>query len=211
LLLYWFGALKCHMPASELTALLILATAMSFTPGPNTALSTALAANHGLRHAMRFVLAVPVGWALLLVACAFGLGALVTQWPPLRGVIKWTGLAYLLWMAWGLAGRGTLGSADPKRFDVGFWQGVALQFVNIKAWMLALTITAGWVAVVSPTLPRLLIVLPIMMSFALASNLLYALIGAALRGWLVQGSRLLWFNRVLAAVLVATVVWMARL
>ncbi|MEO7886906.1 MAG: LysE family translocator, partial [Polaromonas sp.] len=31
----------------EFTALLVLATAMSFSPGPNTTLSTALGANHG--------------------------------------------------------------------------------------------------------------------------------------------------------------------
>ena len=49
----------------EFTALLVLATAMSFSPGPNTTLSTALAANGGLPRAMRFVVAVPVGWTLL--------------------------------------------------------------------------------------------------------------------------------------------------
>lgn len=48
------------------TALLVLATAMSFTPGPHTTLSTALAANHGLRRAMPFVCAVPVGRGSLL-------------------------------------------------------------------------------------------------------------------------------------------------
>ena len=50
---------------------------MSFSPGPNTTLSTALAANGGLPRAMRFVWAVPVGWSLLLGLCAAGLGALV--------------------------------------------------------------------------------------------------------------------------------------
>mgnify|MGYP006977463854 FL=1 len=50
------------MPWSEFTALLLLATAVSFTPGPNTTLSTAIAANRGLRGALRFVCAVPVGW-----------------------------------------------------------------------------------------------------------------------------------------------------
>ncbi len=199
------------MTGAEFTALLLLATAMSFTPGPNTTLSTALAANLGLRRALRFVLAVPVGWSLLLVACALGLGALVTQWPPLRLAIHWGGLAYLLWLAWGLARRGSLGSADPRRFEVGFWQGVLLQFVNIKAWMLALTISAGWIASHPPIAPRLAIVVPVMVAFALASNLTYALIGSALRGWLAQGRRLLWFNRVLAGVLVATAAWMATL
>ena len=51
------------MPLEELTALLPLATAMSFSPGPNTTLSTALAANRGLPTALHFVLTVPVGWA----------------------------------------------------------------------------------------------------------------------------------------------------
>ena len=64
------------MPTSELWTLLVLATAMSFTPGPNTTLSTALAANFGLRRALPFVCAVPVGWGLLLALCSLGLGAL---------------------------------------------------------------------------------------------------------------------------------------
>ena len=72
------------MPLVEFTALLVLATAMSFTPGPNTTLSTALAANRGLPAAMRFVVAVPVGWSLLLVLCAAGLGAVVVAVPALR-------------------------------------------------------------------------------------------------------------------------------
>lgn len=199
------------MSAAEFSALLLLATAMSFTPGPNTTLSTALAANFGFRRSLRFVFAVPVGWSLLLVACALGLGALITQWPPLRLAIQWGGLAYLLWMAWGLARRDTLGAADPRRFDIGFWQGVLLQFVNIKAWMLALTISAGWIASHPPIAPRLAIVVPVMVAFALASNLTYALIGSALRGWLAQGRRLAWFNRALAGVLVVTALWMGTL
>jgi threonine/homoserine/homoserine lactone efflux protein len=53
--------------------LLLLATASSFTPGPNTTLSTALAANFGLRRAMALS-AVPVGWSLLLALCSAGVG-----------------------------------------------------------------------------------------------------------------------------------------
>ena len=65
----------------EFTALLVLATAMSFSPGPNTTLSTTLAANGGLPRAMRFVVAVPVGWILLLALCAAVVAAgTVTAW-----------------------------------------------------------------------------------------------------------------------------------
>jgi threonine/homoserine/homoserine lactone efflux protein len=199
------------MPATELAALLIFATAMSFTPGPNTTLAAALGANHGLRHAMRFVLAVPFGWGLLLLACVLGLGSLVQAEPALRGLLKWGGLAVMLWLAWGLAQRRSLGSAEGGRFDVGFGRGVALQFVNVKAWMNALLISAGWVTVAEPIGPRLAVVLPLMMAFGFASNFTYALAGSALRRWLAQGARLVVFNRLMAAVLVATALWMAWL
>ena len=80
------------MPPAELAALLLFATAMSFTPGPNTLLSAALAANGGLRRALPFILAVPSGWSLMLLASAGGLGALVQAAPMLRGAIKALGL-----------------------------------------------------------------------------------------------------------------------
>ena len=198
------------MPLHEFTALLILATAMSFSPGPNTTLSTAMAANHGLRHSLRFVAAVPVGWSLLLVLCALGIGALITGMPALRWGIKALGIAYLLWLAFKLSGSGQLAQAQPAQLRVGFVQGVLLQFVNIKAWLLALTIGAGWVAGQADFTARMLVVLPVMAFYALSSNLLYACIGAALRQWLATGRRLLWFNRGMAALLVLTALWMLR-
>ncbi|MCL5741609.1 MAG: LysE family transporter, partial [Betaproteobacteria bacterium] len=166
------------MPPVEFTALLALATAMSFSPGPNTTLSTALAANRGLRHAMRFVCAVPVGWSALLLLCAGGLGAAVVAVPALRWAIKAVGIAYLVWLAWKLSQSGQLGEADAARMDVGFWQGAALQFVNIKAWLLSLTIVAGWIVGREDSLQRLAVVLPVMALFALTSNFAYASVGA---------------------------------
>ena len=135
------------MTAAEFSALLILAAASSFTPGPNTTLSTALAANRGLRGALHFVAAVPVGWGLLFTFCAVGLGSLVMALPPLRWAIMLAGVAYLLWLARRLWGSDQLSTADQSRLDVSFVQGVLLQFLNIKAWMLALSIVAGIVTV----------------------------------------------------------------
>jgi threonine/homoserine/homoserine lactone efflux protein len=199
------------MPWPELLTLLLFATLMSFTPGPNTTLAAALAANHGLRRAMRFVLGVPIGWGLLLLACALGLGGVLEAAPVLRGAVKWAGLAYMLWLAWVLARSSRLAQAGGGGLDIGMLQGITLQFVNIKAWMAALLVSAGWVTSADALLPRLALVLPLMMAFGFASNFTYALVGSALRDWLAQGRRLLVFNRVLAGVLVATALWMARL
>lgn len=204
------------MTASEFSALLVLATATSFTPGPNTTLSTALAANGGLPRALRFIAAVPVGWGLLFTLCAAGVGSLVVAVPALRWAILVGGTAYLLWLARRLWGSRSLSSVDNSRLNVGFWQGVGLQFLNIKAWMLALSIVAGWIAGQADAQQRFVSVLPVLLAFAFVSNLSYALVGSLLRHWLTgpvvngqpSGARLLVFNRLMALALVLTAAWM---
>ena len=181
-----------RMSTQEWWALLVLATATSFTPGPNTTLSATLAANGGLRAAMRFVLSVPVGWGLLLLIGSLGFGALVLALPPLRWVIVLTGSGYLLWLAWRLANSHQLQDLSAASLRVGFWQGVGLQFLNIKAWMMALS------------------------AYALLSNLAYASVGSVLRHWLAgpivegqaTGGRLRRFNQTMALALVLTAAWM---
>lgn len=195
------------MTAAELSALLLLATATSFTPGPNTTLSTALAANRGLRGALHFVLAVPVGWGLLFTLSAAGLGSLVVAAPALRWAIVLGGVGYLLWLAWRLWGSGRLGEANQAQLEVSFVQGVLLQFLNIKAWMISLSIVAGWVAGHPDLGQRYLQILPLMLFFAFSSNFTYALVGSLLRHWLAQGQRLFAFNRMMAIALVGTAVW----
>lgn len=204
------------MTASEFSALLVLATATSFTPGPNTTLSTALAANGGLPRALRFIAAVPVGWGLLFTLCAAGVGSLVVAVPALRWAILVGGTAYLLWLARRLWGSRSLSTVDSSRLNVGFWQGVGLQFLNIKAWMLALSIVAGWIAGQADAPQRFVSVLPVLLAFAFVSNLSYALVGSLLRHWLTgpvvngqpSGVRLLVFNRLMALALVLTAAWM---
>ena len=217
--LYWycvdFNYKVWCMTWQEFMALLVLATAMSFTPGPNTTLSTALAANGGLRRAMPFVCAVPLGWSALLLVCAWGVGALVLAVPLLAWAVKAVGVAYLLWLAGKLSQARQLSEASAAALSVGFWQGVALQFVNIKAWMLALAIVSGWVAGRADSTQRLAIVVPTMLCFAFTSNILYAAMGSLLRDWLCgpegTGQRLRMFNQAMALVLVATAIWMATL
>lgn len=202
-----------RMNATETTALLALCTAMSFTPGPNTMLATALAANHGLGATLRFCLAVPAGWVVLMLVSGLGLGTLLIQLPALRLAVQWLGVAYLVWLAWKLSRSASMAQADASGLRIGFWNGVGLQFVNIKAWMLALTLSAGWVvsAAGQPApnpIERLAMICVLMSLFAFTSNFTYAVLGALLRSMLAQGQRLLWFNRAMALVLLLTAIWM---
>jgi len=197
------------MTAVEFSAFLVLATAMSFTPGPNTTMAAAMGANWGLKPAMRFVWGVPMGWGALLLLCASGVGALVMAAPALKGAIKAVGIVYLVWLAYKLSRSGQLAETQNGHL-LGFWQAIGLQFVNVKAWLLALAIVAGWIVGFQDALARLAIVLPVMLFYAFASNFLYASVGALLRSWLAQGQRLLWFNRAMALILVLTAVWMVK-
>lgn len=204
------------MSTQEWWALLTLATATSFTPGPNTTLSATLAANGGLRAALRFVVAVPVGWGMLLLIGSLGFGAMVLAAPALRWVIALAGSAYLVWLAWRLANSHRLHDLPQAPLRVGFWQGVGLQFLNIKAWMMALSIVAGWISGQADAVGRFVQVLPVMMLYALLSNLAYASVGSVLRHWLAgpfvagqaTGHRLRRFNQSMALALVLTAAWM---
>ena len=85
---------------------------------------------------------------------------------------------------------------------------MALQFVNIKGWMLALSIAAGWLNDPDTLWVRAAWVLPLMALYGFSSNLLYAWVGSQLRQWLQVGSRLAWFNKSMGGLLAATAAWM---
>lgn len=201
------------MTIAEYTALLLLGLAVSFTPGPNTALSAAMGAQGGLKRALPFVLAVPFGWGLLLAGSMMGIGAVLANVSGARLGVALLGTAYLLWLAKRIATAPALPVDAPEgssKVTAGFTSGVVLQFVNIKAWMLSFSIVAGWLTGPAATLERFLVVLPTLMAFAFLSNLLYAWMGAALRQWLQQGTRLKRFNRSMAGVLCLTAAWMLK-
>jgi threonine/homoserine/homoserine lactone efflux protein len=194
----------------ELTALLVLSTAASFTPGPNTALSTAIAANQGLRAALKFIVSVPIGWGLLLSLCMVGMGQLVLAAPALRWLIMLGGTLDLFVDGLQFVGHAAIrAQADSKAFEHHiFARCGGSVFLNIKAWMFALSVVAGWVLGKDNALERCLVLLPLMMGYGLCSSLTYALMGSLLRDRLSHGDRLLVFNRSMAVALVLTAVWM---
>lgn len=88
--------------------------------------------------------------------------------------------------------------AGSSRLSVTFWHGVMLQFVNIKAWMHALTIVGAWIAGTDDAARRFALVLPVVPCSGLAGNFTFALTGSLSRQWLAKGKRLL----------VCTAIWM---
>ena len=195
------------MPADQLLALITLAMAGSFTPGPNNTIAAVTGANHGLRATLPHVLGVPFGFGTLLVAGNLGVAALLVAHPPLAQAIKWLGIGYLLWIAGQVAGATSLGERRSAR-PLSFLQSAAFQYANPKAWMLAAAAAATFMADGTGAL-RLAIVVLVFALAAATSLLLWAAAGVALRRWLAQGTRLRAFNIAMGLLLAATALWMA--
>jgi threonine/homoserine/homoserine lactone efflux protein len=126
------------MPLEQLLALAVLAFVGSFTPGPNNMIATVTGANHGFRAALPHVFGVPFGFASMLIAGALGVAALLLNYPFIAALLKWAGIAYLLFISWQLARPQVTGeeSNRPAMKPLSFWQSAAFQYANPKAWML---------------------------------------------------------------------------
>jgi threonine/homoserine/homoserine lactone efflux protein len=111
---------------------------MSITPGPNNVMLTAAGANFGLRRTVPHILGVTCGFGVLVAACCAGLGVVFTRWPQVHAVLKWVGAAYLVFLGWQLLRARAAGAAQGGK-PVSFWEATAFQFLNPKAWFIALT------------------------------------------------------------------------
>ena len=120
----------------------LFALVSSITPGPNNVMLTASGLNFGFRRSLPHMLGVTGGWMVLLVSCGLGLGALFRHWPALHDVLKAAGALYLLYLAWRIARAGAIqeGAAADRPFT--FMQAAAFQWVNPKAWVMALGVIA---------------------------------------------------------------------
>jgi threonine/homoserine/homoserine lactone efflux protein len=122
------------MPLELFLALVVFACVMAFTPGPNNVLLAASGVNFGFMRTMPHMLGVTIGFDVLLVAGAIGVGLLFAAVPALHTVLKVAGAAYMLWLAWKVANAhhsGGEGQVAATPFT--FMQAAAFQWINPKA------------------------------------------------------------------------------
>ncbi|MEM5427137.1 LysE family translocator [Cupriavidus oxalaticus] len=196
------------LTAAQFLALLTLLTVGLFTPGPNTTIAAVTGANFGLRATLPHCVGVAFGFASILALCAVGVGALILGQPALASLVHLAGVAYLLWLAWKIARSTALAEKQVLR-PLNVWQSAALQYANIKAWMLALAVAASYMADAPAPLQRMLLVCGVFALLGFVSNGVYGVLGAALRQWLREGGRVRWFNRAMGGALALTALWIA--
>jgi threonine/homoserine/homoserine lactone efflux protein len=121
----------------DLVALVAFSFVCSVTPGPNNLLLWASGAEFGLRRTLPHVAGTAIGIGAMALAVAAGLGALIANAPGVAVVMKLVGSAYLLYLAYQIAGAGALERGAVAR-PMGLIQAAAFQAINPKGWIFAL-------------------------------------------------------------------------
>ncbi|TGV13223.1 LysE family translocator [Mesorhizobium sp. M8A.F.Ca.ET.173.01.1.1] len=198
------------MSLDAFLALLVYALVTSITPGPNNLMLLASGVNFGIARTVPHMLGISIGFLVLLLAVGFGLGAVLTAFPALHAGLKIAGAVYLLYLAWKIAmSRSLSGKGETNARPMRFVDAAAFQWVNPKAWVMAITAMAVYT---NPERPFLSVIL-IGVAFTvvnLPSVSVWAGFGTALRGFLSDAVRLKWFNIAMGVLLAATLWPMLR-
>ncbi|WP_241049403.1 LysE family translocator [Achromobacter xylosoxidans] len=129
---------------SLLGPLALFALVSSITPGPNNVMLAASGLNFGFRRSMPHLLGVNLGFTLMIFLVGIGLGSVFQQVPVLYTVLKYVGAAYLLYLAWKIANSGGVEEGEVRGKPMTFLQAAAFQWVNPKAWVMAVGIIATY-------------------------------------------------------------------
>ncbi|MFZ0269019.1 LysE family translocator [Caulobacter sp.] len=127
------------MTVQLLLAFVLFAFATAGTPGPNNMMLLASGANFGFRRTVLHILGISAGLGVMVLAMGLGLGGVFKAWPMLHEVLRWAGGAYMLWLAWKIATTSAISEKDAAARPMTFLQAAAFQWVNPKAWAMALT------------------------------------------------------------------------
>ncbi|MCG8291662.1 LysE family translocator [Pseudomonas entomophila] len=185
-----------------LSAFVLFAFVSSITPGPNNTMLLASGVNFGVRRTIPHALGISVGFMVLVLAVGLGLGEVFKAWPPLYSILRYAGAAYLLYLAWKIATSGPMsGDTASGRKPLGFWGAAAFQWVNPKAWVMAV----GAITTYTPAQGYVYNVIVIAAVFALV-NLpsvgIWVMFGSALRNLLRNPRAVVLFNVLMAVLLV---------
>lgn len=183
----------------------------SITPGPNNTMLMASGVHFGYRRTLAHLMGVQLGFGFMLIAVGLGLHAVLAQFPAFYDVVRFAGGAYMVWMAWSLASarphvqeQAAMEQSSPnERQPLGFWGAVLFQWVNPKAWVMAVTIMSAYV----PPGAGLLQIAPLGLMFAVLGfpcSSVWVGFGSALRSYLQDAFRMRVFNCSMAAALLAS-------
>lgn len=182
---------------------LLFAVVNTITPGPNNLMLMASGAVHGLKRTVPHLTGVVLGFGAMTFAVGVGVAGVFKIMPWLYVVLRWGAAAYLLYIAYRIATAKGAGTASSGIKPITFWGAVAFQWINPKAWVMALgavTTFADGAHLVSDV--ALMCIVFILVNTP--SSLIWTTFGVNIRRWLKKPSHLKAFNWTMAALLVTS-------
>jgi threonine/homoserine/homoserine lactone efflux protein len=192
---------------NELAALVVFAFVGSVSPGPNNAVLWASGIAFGFRRTLPHVVGTALGIGVLVVAVAVGVGAFLEAVLAAKVALKVIGSAYLLYLAFLVAGSGAVGRTAVSR-PLGWWQAIAFQLVNPKAWVFAVAAVGAFLP---PDLPWPIgvgVLVGILGAVVVCSSAIWAAGGVALGRVVEDERRRRVVSIVLAVLIVVSIVFL---
>ncbi|MEQ5843690.1 lysine transporter LysE [Paraburkholderia acidicola] len=186
---------------SALPAGILFALVTTITPGPNNTMLLASGVNFGFRRTLPHILGISAGVVLLMLAVGFGLGEAFRRWPLLYTVLETASVVYLLYLAWKIGTSGQVQVRKGERRPMRFYEAIAFQWINPKAWMMVLT-AATTVHLSADFGLNATLMAVLFYVVGLPCICLWAAFGTALRNLLANPVWLRVFNIVMAVLLV---------
>ena len=141
-----------------LLAFIPAALALNLTPGADMLFCLAQGARVGPRPAIAASAGVSTGSLIHVTISGLGLGALVAAYPVAFDVIRYVGVAYLIWLAWRTLRSPLTTTEGPDiRASRAFRDGLLVNLTNPKVILFILAFVPQFVAPARPVLPQFLI------------------------------------------------------
>ncbi len=183
-------------------ALIVFAFVTSITPGPNNLMLMASGANFGFRRSIPHMLGIGLGFTIMVLLVGAGLVQVFDRYPVSYTALKIVSVAYLLYLAWKIAHAAPAKRSEASGIPMTFLQAAAFQWVNPKAWAMALTATTAYAP--NQTLHAILLVALVFGAVNLPSVSTWTVLGQQMARVLTNPRRLVAFNWTMAALLLAS-------
>jgi threonine/homoserine/homoserine lactone efflux protein len=192
------------MSHSLLIAFVMFATVMFITPGPNNIMLLSSGLTYGFRRTLPHVAGITIGFAFMVGAVGAGLGTIFIACPVLQTILKYAGVAYLIYLALAIAMSDPVApEQNNRRGPMTFWGAAMFQWVNAKGWVMVIgTITAYAAIAAYPW--NIVIQVGLSLILGVVSCTAWALFGSALRPVLTSRRLVRAFNIIMALLLLAS-------
>jgi len=182
---------------------LLFALVASITPGPNNLMMMASGATFGLRRTAPHMAGVVLGFGAMTAAVGLGLAEVLKASPALFTVLRWAAAGYILYIAYRMVTARGPGIAVTGEKPMSFFGAAAFQWINPKAWAMALG-AVGTYAEHGRFLADVAIIAVVFMLINVPCALTWTGFGSGIRRWFRKPGHLKAFNWTMAVLLVAS-------